>query len=268
MNETLETRRLHTYAEPLSGRRVSWGAILSGALASVATSLLLWALALAIVVTASSATPASREHGMIALWISGIVATLIGAIVGGFFAGYLPGNNRRGIGTIHGFLAWAVAFVAVSLLEAAVVGRVMNPPTGQTFVRPPLERETMNSVAPDAPVQSMEALLETLGYSHADAARIVGAPAAAQAPPMTGPRDDYRAMMNGPSAGRFIREYGDLLAWSWFGTWAISGVLAVIAAATATRRLGGDASGVGGGIPIEVTEPEWVGGEAGPAGAE
>src|SRR4051794_30566507 len=83
-----------TYAEPLSGLRVSWGAILAGAVATLAVALILWALALAIVLTVTNADVGSVRASAIALWIAGIATTLIGAFVGGALAGYLPGNPR------------------------------------------------------------------------------------------------------------------------------------------------------------------------------
>ena len=62
---------------------------------------------------------------MVALWIVGMATTLIGAYVGGSLAGALPGNPRRGIGAVHGFLAWCVALLLtfgthVALLRGAV----------------------------------------------------------------------------------------------------------------------------------------------------
>lgn len=110
-----------TYAEPLAGLRVSWGSILAGALGFLAIALLLWALAAAITLTATNATPLSLKRTMTALWICGIVTTIIGSIFGGWLAGYLPGNKNRAIGAIHGFLAWAVAFVVMTISGGGLV---------------------------------------------------------------------------------------------------------------------------------------------------
>jgi hypothetical protein len=265
MNEqTLEMRGLHTYAEPLAGLRVSWGAILAGALASLGVSLLLWGLAFAIVVTVSSRTGAALRHDLVALWLSAILATLVGACAGGFLAGYLPGSGRRAIGGIHGFLSWAAAFLLVSMLEAVAVANVMNPRAGFAE-RAALEREATGMVGEDAPGRTMLAMLEALGYTRAEAARIVGGRAAVGALPMVGPRDEYRDFLHGPGAGRVLRAYGPLLAWSWFGTSAVSGALAIASAAGATRRFGGGPTGLPG--AEDDTERFWEG-EQGVAGEE
>ena len=110
-----------TYAEPLAGLRVSWGSILAGALAFLAISLILLAFAAAITLTATNATVASIKGTLLALWICGMATTLIGAFFGGWLAGYLPGNKNRAIGAIHGFLAWAVAFVVMTVSGGGLV---------------------------------------------------------------------------------------------------------------------------------------------------
>jgi len=110
-----------TYAEPLAGLRVSWGSILAGALGFLAIGLLLWAFAAAIILSATNATPHSLRGTLMALWICGIATTIIGSIFGGWLAGYLPGNKNRAIGAIHGFLAWAVAFVVMTISGGGLV---------------------------------------------------------------------------------------------------------------------------------------------------
>src|SRR6476659_5474188 len=96
----------HTYAEPLAGLRVSWGSILAGAVAALAVSLLLWSLALAIILSVTHAT-ALRET-LVAMGICSVVTTLVGALAGGWLAGYLPGNPNRLIASVHAFLAWGL----------------------------------------------------------------------------------------------------------------------------------------------------------------
>jgi len=110
-----------TYAEPLAGLRVSWGSILAGALGFLAIALLLWAFAAAITLSATNATVPSLKRTLAALWICGMATTVIGSIFGGWLAGYLPGNKNRAIGAIHGFLAWAVAFVVMTISGGGLV---------------------------------------------------------------------------------------------------------------------------------------------------
>src|SRR4051812_249031 len=106
-----EDATIATYAQPLSRLQVSWGSILAGAVTVLAVSLILWAFALAIILTATSASVGSVKGSLIAALICGIVTTLIGSFVGGAVAGYLPGNPRRSITVAHAFLAWAIAFL-------------------------------------------------------------------------------------------------------------------------------------------------------------
>ena len=136
-----------TYAEPLAGLRVSWGSILAGALGFLAIALLLWAFAAAITLSATNATVSSLRRTLMALWVCGMATTIIGSIFGGWLAGYLPGNKNRAIGAIHGFLAWAVAFVVMTI-------------SGGGLVRA-LTQATDNAAAADAAEDGMTAIPTT-----------------------------------------------------------------------------------------------------------
>jgi hypothetical protein len=144
MNRAVETR-MHTYAEPLAGLRVSWGAILAGALASIGVALLLWALALAIVLTASSPTAQSFRTDALALWVCAMATTLVGAAVGGALSGFLPGNPLRAIGGVHAFLSWATAFILVTLVSGFALGSMLRTSVMATV------RETHDEFAPAPP---------------------------------------------------------------------------------------------------------------------
>lgn len=93
------------------GMRVSWGAIVAGAVALLTTSLILWAFALGVIALATRPTAASLHESMVALYGCAIVTTLIGALVGGAVAGFLRGSPRGPVAVTHGLLAWALAFV-------------------------------------------------------------------------------------------------------------------------------------------------------------
>jgi hypothetical protein len=118
-----------TFAEPLCGLCVSWGAVFCGTVALLAVALILWALALAIVSLAAHPTAASLRGSAIALWICAMIATVVGSFVGGGIAGYLPGSPRRNVALTHGFLAWGLALIVslafqLLLLRGAVAATV------------------------------------------------------------------------------------------------------------------------------------------------
>jgi hypothetical protein len=85
--------------------------VLAGTVAFLAVALLLWGLAFAIVSLMAHPTSASTRGGALALWISAMGTTIIGAIVGGWFAGRSIAGANRGLGAVHGFLTWGVALL-------------------------------------------------------------------------------------------------------------------------------------------------------------
>jgi hypothetical protein len=91
--------------------RVSWGAVLSGAVALLAVALVVWALALAVVSLAAHPTAGSLKGAGVALWISAMVATLVGGFVGGWFASIGAGAEQRKLVLAQAFLAWGLAFL-------------------------------------------------------------------------------------------------------------------------------------------------------------
>jgi hypothetical protein len=99
------------YLAEANGLRVSWAAVLSGAVALLAVTLIVWALALAIVSLAAHPTGGSLKGAAIALWIGAMVATLLGGFVGGWFASIGSGADRRELVLAQAFLAWGLAFL-------------------------------------------------------------------------------------------------------------------------------------------------------------
>lgn len=188
-----------TYAEPLSGLRISWGSVLAGTVAMLAVSLILWALALALVSLATHPTGASMKGSVVALWICAIATTLIGAIVGGFLAGYLPGNALRGIGAAHAFIAWSVAFLLTFAFQLFVMRGLVNT--------------------------AAAALAETFA---------VAPGAGGMAAPGAGPTPGQLTY-----AGRVALDYLVGASWTWFGTWFIAALLAVAAGAVGASRVRG-----------------------------
>jgi hypothetical protein len=93
------------------GPRVSWAAVLSGAVALLAVALIVWALALAIVSLAVHPTAGSLKGAALALWIAAMAATAVGGFVGGWFASIGAGAGPRRPVLAQAFLAWGLAFL-------------------------------------------------------------------------------------------------------------------------------------------------------------
>jgi hypothetical protein len=68
-------------------------------------------LGFAIVSLAAHPTSASTRGGALALWICAMATTIIGAIVGGWFAGRSIAGASRSTGAAHGFITWGVALL-------------------------------------------------------------------------------------------------------------------------------------------------------------
>jgi hypothetical protein len=221
----------HTYAEPLSGLRVSWGSVLAGAVVTLAVALILWTLALAIIALATRPETASLRTSGIALWICAMGTTLVGALVGGWFAGFLPGSPRASLGAAHGFLAWALALVMSFAFQFFVVRGVVMAATNAIAAGTTM----MDQSAPGA---------EGPG---------AGSPSANMPPPGPTPQDSARA------AGREAIDSMVAISWSWFGTWAISLLLAAGAGAAATSRFRGPGFRPGGHLEQHFREERRVG---------
>jgi hypothetical protein len=210
-----------TYVESIAAPRVSWGAILAGAAAMLAVSVLLLALAVAVLSIVTHPSADSLKSSSMALWICAMAATLVGALVGGIVAGYFPGNPRGGVAVWHGFLAWAVALI-VSLGFQLVLVRGLVSTTGGLFL------DTLAAESTFTPDD------EAMG----------NAPPAAPLPRGITPRPYGPAQptLGAPTpqahAGRVALDYLAGAGWSWFGTWFLAGVLAIIGASIGVRRMG------------------------------
>lgn len=230
-----------TYAQPLAGLRVSWGAILAGALAIVAVSTILWALALAIILTATNATFASISGSLMAIWICAMATTLVGGLVGGWLAGYLPGNRSVILGGVHGFLAWGLAFVVMSAMYFGTLGSMTRTAADLTMTAASASVQaagaTVGGVAGGAqPLQGKAVnLLESLGYPPAESrAMVTDAQAQIQKTLRGGTpaATPTAAAVFGP-----VINWGAGLAWSWWGTWMVTSALAVLGGIFAAKQL-------------------------------
>jgi hypothetical protein len=222
--------------EPLAGLRVSWGSILGGAVAIVAISMILFALAEAIALTATNASMASLMRTIGALGICAIVTTLIGAFAGGLLAGYLPGNGRLLIGGVHGFLAWAVAFVFASAVALGVLGGIGRTTTQLTTTAAQTAGSTMGGLAGGAATldQKAQGILDWLGYTPSESATIIeqGKIDIRRELRTGGPtRHDARGAINE------VIDWTAGLSWAWFGTWFVAALLALGGGILGARRL-------------------------------
>jgi hypothetical protein len=106
---------------------IRWSAIFAGAVAGLATYMLLSLLGIAIGLTAVEPT-AAEPVGVVpiatAIW-SGI-SMLIAAFIGGYVAARMSGLARRTDGLLHGFVAWATVMVLFAWLATTTVGNLLG----------------------------------------------------------------------------------------------------------------------------------------------
>ena len=115
---------------------VSWGAILAGAAAIAALSLILLVLGVGLGFSTISPWPNSGI-GAATLGASAIAWLVLTQIVAAGLGGYLAGRLRIKWATVHtdevyfrdtahGFLAWAIAALVVAILIGTVIGKSMS----------------------------------------------------------------------------------------------------------------------------------------------
>jgi hypothetical protein len=107
---------------------VDWSAVWVGALAALATALIIGLVALAL--GAHKAGPAPgiaswREYGLGALVFS-IVGSFFAFVVGGWVAGKVSGWRRTEPAILHGAIAWLVAVPMLVVLAALGTGNMLG----------------------------------------------------------------------------------------------------------------------------------------------
>ena len=110
---------------PSLRNRVSWGAIIAGALVAVAVGAMLNILGLAVGATTVDATarstPDASTLGISAsIWF--LVSNLVGLLLGGYVAARLSGTADKPDATLHGLATWATAY----LVSAVLLGNVAS----------------------------------------------------------------------------------------------------------------------------------------------
>lgn len=111
-----------------SAQRISWSAIIVGALIGVGLTFLLNLFAVAIGLSAFSMS----EEGATSLAMGGLVGLIISTIVAMFFAGFTAGHlgrlyvPKRNMGLAYGFTTWSVSIILSALLTTHVGGYVKS----------------------------------------------------------------------------------------------------------------------------------------------
>ena len=114
---------------PPAARRVSWGAILAGAVIGLAVTMLLSLLGIGI--GAATIDPATGDTPGAVAGLSGSaiffgVVQLVSLFVGGFAAARLAGVPLRLGSMLHGAAVWAVATFAIFWLATTAVGTLVG----------------------------------------------------------------------------------------------------------------------------------------------
>jgi len=112
--------------------RISWGAILAGAVVAVTIGLMLNALGAGVGATTVDATardtPSASSFGIgAAIWV--LVSNLIGLAVGGYVAARLSGTADNTDGTLHGLAVWGTTFLISAVLLGNLVSSVASTAT-------------------------------------------------------------------------------------------------------------------------------------------
>jgi hypothetical protein len=163
--------------------RISWGAVLSGALVAITVGAMLNVLGAAIGANtlepaAPGASPSASAFGIGAgIWLA--VSNLIGLAVGGYVAARLSGTADGTDGILHGLSVWALSFlVSAVLLTNIVSGTVRTAASGVSSLASGLSSTVggaasaaggaaANQVNPQAIVERMQGALSGSGGSPA-----------------------------------------------------------------------------------------------------
>ena len=112
--------------------RVSWGAVIAGAVVALTIGLMLNALGAGVGATTVDAaardTPSASSFGIgAAIWV--LVSNLIGLAVGGYVAARLSGTADNTDGTLHGLAVWGTTFLISAVLLGNLVSGIASTAT-------------------------------------------------------------------------------------------------------------------------------------------
>ena len=112
--------------------RISWGAIVAGAIVALTIGLMLNALGAGVGATTVDATargtPSASSFGIgAAIWL--LVSNLVGLAVGGYVAARLSGTADNTDGTLHGLAVWGTTFLISAVLLGNLVAGIASTAT-------------------------------------------------------------------------------------------------------------------------------------------
>ena len=112
-------------------KRISWGAIIAGALTALAVltllNMLFYGIGISTINTASEQNPASGLP--IGMLIATIISNLVALFVGGYVAGKLAGTPRTFPSIMHGILTWVLLTIFTFFLATSAVGSLVSGAT-------------------------------------------------------------------------------------------------------------------------------------------
>lgn len=177
-------------------RRISWGAILAGAVLALMIQFMLGLLGLGIGLTGAEALTAGSSAGTSLLSVAGIwslLVVLIGVFAGAYAAARFAGIPDKIDGMLHGVVTWAVAglFALYLLVSGAsnMVGSAFGV-LGQSF-------DNLASAAEILRPRSEGELPQAL---RADVEMLFAAPAATPVAAETGDTEDGEAANDAPAS--------------------------------------------------------------------
>jgi hypothetical protein len=113
----------------MPSRRMSWGAIVAGAIIALVSMFALYMMGLAIgAATINPLTEADPVEPAVAtgtvIWLA--ASTLIGLFLGGLVAGRMGGLVDEVDGALHGLVTWGVVTVVTLLMITSTIGSLVN----------------------------------------------------------------------------------------------------------------------------------------------
>lgn len=113
-------------------RRISWGAVLAGAVLALVIQMALSLLGLGIGL--GTIDPLEEQNPMSGIGIGAaiwwVVTMLVSLYIGGSVAARLAGMPRRTDGLLHGLLTWSVVTLLTFYMLSTAVGRIIGGVTG------------------------------------------------------------------------------------------------------------------------------------------
>ena len=114
--------------------RMSWGAIIGGAVTALGLWILLYAFGLAVGLSSlNPGNPSSARGAGIFIGIWALIAPLVALFVGGMVTGRISGAISRIGATIHGAVLWSLSMVLSLLIMVAMVSAIVGG-VQRTFV--------------------------------------------------------------------------------------------------------------------------------------